>query len=298
MTVSAGEAAVSPSRERFDPTTLPALIRLPMSAMMALSALAGYLLSPTAPGGSEPLQLTVGIFLLAAGCSALNQVQERAADALMERTRHRPIPAGKLAPKAALCISAALLAAALLFLAAMGMGSLCWGIFALLWYNGVYTLLKRYTLFALLAGSLCGAIPPLTGWGAAGGAPTDFRIVGFAAVFLLWQIPHYWMLCARYPGDCTDGILPSIFQRLDGQQLRRVNAAWLLCLAAATLHLAAFDILQAQASQILCLILAGWLVAAAASSRYSAARLNRHLSLYMSAIIGLFISDFYLFSNF
>lgn len=277
-----------------DWSIFPALIRLPMSAMMALSALAGYLLYPEAPGGTAPFLLTTGIFLLASGCSALNQVQDRSEDALMERTRHRPIPAGKLSPKGVLGLSASLMAASLLLLAFTGIAPFCWGCFALLWYNGVYTLLKRHTLFALLAGSLCGAIPPLTGWCSAGGEPGDFRIVGFAAVFLLWQIPHYWMLCARSPEDCTASPFPSLFRCLDARQIRRVNASWLLALAAATLQLAAFDILQARTSQILCLVLAGWLMTAAASSRYSASRLNRQLSLYMFTLICLSISDVHL----
>ncbi|WP_432822592.1 UbiA family prenyltransferase [Trichloromonas sp.] len=278
---------------RPEPTILTALLRLPMSAMVAVSALAGYLAFPGHPVSLQAALLTTAILLLAAGCSALNQVQERAEDALMERTRRRPLPAGRLEPGSALAIAGALIAAALLLLGRLEHPIAGWGVGALLLYNGLYTGLKKRTPFALLFGALCGALPPLMGWCAAGGDPTDHRIIGLAALFLLWQVPHTWALSARHPGDSAGGPFASLFKSLSAARLNRLNQAWLLGLAIATLQLPAFGTLRAPAAQILCLGLSfGLLLCAARSTgKHSAQQRSKGLILYMTTLVCLVIFD-------
>ncbi len=270
-----------------------ALLRLPMSAMVAVSALAGYLAFPGPSDALQAILVTTAIFLLTAGCSALNQVQERAEDAQMERTCRRPLPSGQLSPGCALAIATALIGIAQLLLSQLEHPVAGWGLVALLLYNGVYTGLKKRTSFALLAGALCGALPPLIGWCAAGGQPTDHRIIGLTTLFLLWQVPHTWTLSARHPGDSTGGPFASLFKQLDTVRLRRLNRIWLLALAIATLQLPTFGTVRAPAAQILCLGLCGGLLfyAARTTQDSSPEQQSRGLTLYMATLICLVILD-------
>lgn len=149
-------------------------------------------------GGGAPLHVGAaasGAALLCAGCSALNQVQEKEQDAFMERTADRPLPAGRMTSGAALTWAAALGGAGLwLFALAGGAVLLLLGLAVVVAYNGLYTPLKRLTPAGLLVGGLAGALPPLTGWIAAGGDPGAPLIVAVTGVVYLWQVPHFWLL--------------------------------------------------------------------------------------------------------
>jgi heme o synthase len=233
------------------------LFRPPIALMTAISALAGYALHPSPPAPVVVALLLAGVGLLAAGCSALNQVQERDVDARMERTRRRPVANGRLSARAGLSLALLLAASGLGFLAAVGGTAAALGAFALLWYNGVYTPLKRLTAFAVLPGALCGALPPLIGWAAAGGHPGDYRIVLLAGLLCLWQIPHFWFFALKHRQDFLQAGLPTLFTRFTPAQVHRLALAWVFSLACATLLLPAFDLLQHPAARLLC-----WLVAA------------------------------------
>ena len=233
------------------------LFRPPIALMTAASALAGYALYPSPHEPATATLLLAGVGLLAAGCSALNQVQERDVDARMERTRHRPVACGRLSVRAGLTLALTLTAGGLLLLAATGETVLALGAFALIWYNGVYTPLKRRTTFAVLPGALCGALPPLIGWAAAGGDPADFRIVLFAGLIFLWQIPHFWFFALKHRKDFQRSGLPTVFTRVTPAQLNRLALAWVFSLACATLLLPAFGLLQHPAARLL-----GWAAAA------------------------------------
>jgi protoheme IX farnesyltransferase len=231
-------------------------IRFRLTAMVAASALAGYLLHPWNPGASGAVVLTSGVFLLAAGGSALNQVQERTTDALMARTRHRPLPAGQLSPRAGLAVSLALFASALALLLTTGPVPTGLGVFAIVWYNGVYTPLKKITPWALLPGALCGALPPMLGWTAAGGALFDYRIVLPAGIFFLWQVPHFWFLALKHRSDLQRAGLPTLFFRFTPAQVERLALLWVLSLASATLLLLGFELLRHPATRLLALVVA------------------------------------------
>ena len=156
------------------------LIRPGVSLAVGLSALSGWLLATAgAPSvAAEGAAVMAGTFALSAAVSVLNQIQERHLDALMERTRHRPIPRGAVSPSAATFFAVLLaLAGFSLLLWLHGWTSALLGLLALVWYNGFYTPLKRVSAFAVVPGSLIGAMPPAIGWTAAGGLLSDPAIL-------------------------------------------------------------------------------------------------------------------------
>ena len=144
----------------------------------------------------------LGTGMATAGALALNQWVERDYDALMVRTRNRPIPSGRLSATAAWIFGTTLMMAGIMYLAFM-VGALPAGLAALsaAAYHGVYTPLKTRSSLATLAGGIPGAMPTLIGWSAA----TGRLDVGGLALFVLayaWQLPHVlglaWMLRGDY----------------------------------------------------------------------------------------------------
>lgn len=156
-------------------------------------------------GAAEPWRVAVaamGAFVLCAACSALNQIQERSFDERMERTRSRPLPAGRIPVRTALFLGLAWLLLGLTFFSFAGEWRLlAVGVGIVAVYNGVYTPLKRVTPAALLVGGLAGAVPPLTGWIAAGGGITEPQILAVTGIFYLWQVPHFWLLAEKHRRD-------------------------------------------------------------------------------------------------
>ncbi|MBU1248009.1 MAG: UbiA family prenyltransferase [Proteobacteria bacterium] len=143
-----------------------------------------------------------GSFFLCAGCSALNQVQERWRDGLMERTCNRPLPTKQITARCALAWGGLWAGLGLAFYYVSGGWPLLRvGMAVLFAYNGLYTPLKPATPLALLAGGVAGALPPLTGWLAAGGSALDPPILTLTAIFYLWQVPHFWLLAEKRRDD-------------------------------------------------------------------------------------------------
>jgi protoheme IX farnesyltransferase len=239
------------------------LFRPPIALMTAVSALAGYALYPAPTDAAVAGYLLAGVGLLAAGGSALNQVQERDVDARMRRTCRRPVASGRLSACSGLLLALLLVASGLLLLASVDGSTAGLGAFALLWYNGVYTPLKRITAFAALPGTLCGALPPLIGWAAAGGTPGDYRIVLLAGLLCLWQIPHFWFFALKHRQDFLQAGLPTIFDRFTADQVQRLALVWVCSLAGATLLLPAFGLVQSPVARFLCGLVAAGLAAPA-----------------------------------
>ncbi|MEZ5070575.1 MAG: protoheme IX farnesyltransferase [Bacteroidales bacterium] len=197
-----------------------------ISAPVALTGLLGYVLYR--PAMDPDLALTVaGVFLLAMGSGAINQIQERTTDARMPRTASRPLPSGRMslsqARILALCFS---LSGSALLAFTSSLVPVLIGIFTLVWYNLVYTPLKRVTAFAVLPGAFIGALPPLIGWTAAGGAPFDLGILPVAFLLFVGQMPHYWLLLVRYGQEFHEAGLPVITSLLDPQQIRNLSVTW------------------------------------------------------------------------
>jgi protoheme IX farnesyltransferase len=143
----------------------------------------------------------LGTALIAGGTNALNQIAERDVDALMHRTRNRPLPAGRLGvgPATAFAWTIAGLGFAEL---AVFVNVVAAGLAAatLVSYVFLYTPLKRRTTLATLVGAVPGALPIVGGWAAAG-APLDVRAGALFGLMFLWQIPHFLALAWMYRED-------------------------------------------------------------------------------------------------
>ncbi len=159
-----------------------------------------------ASGGQVGLALALHVMaatgLATAGALSLNQWVERDIDAIMVRTRGRPLPTGRVTPMAALAFGTALLMSGLVWLG-VAVGALPALLTAAsgLMYHGVYTPLKRHSFVATLAGAVPGALPMLIGWTAVTGA-IDAGGLAMFAIGYLWQLPHVlglaWMLRDDY----------------------------------------------------------------------------------------------------
>ena len=210
--------------------SLRALFRLELSMLVALSTLAGYLFAD-GHWDRQMLFVTLGVGLLSAGCSALNQWQEQDLDRTMLRTQNRPLPAGLLAPESVLILSACALSAGTLLLNTLpDKLPLLLGMLAIIWYNAIYTPLKKRTPFAAIPGAICGALPPLIGWTAAGGILLTQQSLTLAGTLFVWQIPHTWLLLCRYRDDLHRSGLPNLFQSIPTHRLLQINSCWLLAL--------------------------------------------------------------------
>lgn len=206
------------------------LSRAELSAMVACSALTGQLFA-TGRWSSLALLPFFAVALLAAGCSALNQWQEQDLDARMQRTRLRPLPSGRMTAKAALNVAIFELACGLLLLSLLpGKLPLLLGLLAIIWYNGVYTPLKRHTPFAALPGAICGVLPPMIGWSATGAPLLAAEILILAGTLFIWQIPHSWLLLCHYRQDLQRSGLPDLFQTIPTARLLKINNFWLAAL--------------------------------------------------------------------
>ena len=204
------------------------LTKFRITALVSFTTGLGYILS------ADTLSFTMfyaiaGIFLLAAASSSLNHWQEKDTDALMDRTKFRPIPSGRIQPAMALYVSLGLMiSGSVLLLYTTNFTTFLVGIFTFFWYNGVYTPLKRKTAFAIIPGALVGALPPVAGWTAAGGSLLDGRIIMIAAYFFIWQIPHFWLLLMLYGNDYEKGGFPTLNRIFSPEQLKRITFIWLV----------------------------------------------------------------------
>jgi protoheme IX farnesyltransferase len=191
-----------------------------VAALCTLSAAAGFSLAARQPT-VRILPSLAGLFLLACGSAALNQCQERELDARMSRTRRRPLPAGEVRPRGALLFSICLMLPGLVLLQRGG-GAVAalLGLAAALWYNGVYTLLKKKSAFAFIPGALVGAVPPAIGWVSAGGGLGDPRCAALCGFLFLWQVPHFGLLVLSHGAEYAGAGLPVLTDVIPGRRLR------------------------------------------------------------------------------
>jgi len=224
------------------------LIKIRISLFATLSTSAGFVLAHR--GLSREMILPIlGVFFLASGSCALNQYQEKQNDQLMERTQGRPIPSKKLSPSTALKISIGLLflGSILLYFGAHWSALGC-GLLAVIWYNGVYTFLKKRSAFAAIPGALVGAIPPVIGWiSEKGFFSLDPQILAISFFFFIWQVPHFWLLLLMFGKDYEKAGLPSLTRIFTSLQLSRITFIWIFSTAAACMMIPLFGMVESHA---------------------------------------------------
>jgi len=182
-----------------------------ITAMVVFTALVGFV---TASPGPVPLLALAaalgGTGLVAAGAAVLNQVLERDTDALMARTRMRPLAAGRVGPAEACAFGGAQTAIGLALLLRLS-GPLAAAVAFTTWasYLFLYTPLKRRTPLATLVGAVPGALPPVIGWAAARHSLDGGAFVLFAILFL-WQVPHFLAIAWLYRDDYARAGFPML----------------------------------------------------------------------------------------
>jgi len=197
-----------------------------------ITAAAGFYLGSS--GGVDVRLLVhtlIGVALVAAGTNAFNQVRERDVDARMHRTARRPLPSGRLSPRAAALFAACISVAGVWYLAA-AVNLLTAGLAALTLasYVLLYTPLKRKTTLNTLIGAVPGALPIVGGWTAAGGALGP-AVAALFWILFLWQLPHFLALAWIYREDYARGGLAMLSVRdPDGRHTGRMVMLYAMAL--------------------------------------------------------------------
>ncbi|MDX1438777.1 MAG: heme o synthase [Rubricoccaceae bacterium] len=205
LTVASSRSRVSDFKE---------LLKPGISAFVVVTSITGYLLGIS--GGIDwgvLVGLMVGTGLTAGGAGTLNHLAERKHDALMERTKDRPLPSGRMSPGLAFAYGTLLLVVGTIVLfVATNLLTAGLAVVTALLYVLLYTPLKRVTAFNTLVGAIPGALPILGGYTAATGT---FGAIGWAvfAILFLWQLPHFYSLAWMLRDDYEKGgfvMLPSL----------------------------------------------------------------------------------------
>ena len=238
----------------------------------------------------------VGTALVVGGANALNQWSEREEDARMHRTRHRPLPAGRLRPDAAFRFGLGISVAGILVLAA-AVNMLTAILAAVSWasYVLVYTPLKRRTPLCTLVGAVPGALPTLIGWAAARNT-VDLEGLALFLVLFVWQLPHFLALALLYRDDYARAGFPMLPLMESGG---RITAGQIALYGLVLVPVSLFPAFVGVAGRwygygALCLSLAFLAVAARAAWQRStqAARQLFHASLlYLPILFGLLALD-------
>ncbi len=209
-----------------------------LTGMVACSAVVSYLVAAGVREWPVALALWLGIFMLSAAASILNQLQEREIDARMTRTRLRPLAAGIMTSGEALLFAAGCAAIGLALLFAINGPTALASLLALLIYNGLYTPVKQYSSLALFPGAISGALPVAAGWLAASGSLLDPRLCSLLIFMVLWQVPHFICLAIPERDDYKYAGLALIPDSVSALQLVYLTRLWTAALAVASLQLA------------------------------------------------------------
>ena len=224
-----------------------------ISLPIALSALVGYTLK-TGMFGDEVWSLLFGVFLMSSSSGAINHVQEYKTDALMPRTKNRPIPSGKISLKGAKWVAFSYFAyGAFILLVSFPPIVFLTSFLTLLSYNLIYTPLKKVTAFAVVPGSLVGALPPFIGWFAGGGQLFDEHILWVSFFFFIGQIPHFWLLLLMFGKEYSLAGFPSLNSVFTDNQIKRLSYTWILA-TIATSFIVALTVLQGSVTMFFLLI--------------------------------------------
>lgn len=235
--------------------TKPRVSLLVVATTLGGMGLAGW------PQSQTVLLALLGTALAVGGANALNMYLEREIDGRMARTRNRPLPAGRMRPRAAL-VAGLLLGLAAIPVLALGVNGLTAGLAALSLASYVlaYTPMKQRSPAAILIGAVPGAIPPLMGWTAARGAIEIPGLILFAILFI-WQVPHFLAITLYRREEYARAGFRTLVQEQGEAMARRQIVIYLACLLPVSLLLVpagVASVLYAAVALLLGLGLLGW----------------------------------------
>lgn len=178
------------------------LVKARLTLLVLLTTAVGFYLGADDPiNYAALLHAVLGTAAAAAGAAALNQWWEYNLDAMMQRTRSRPVPAGRMRPRGALVLGAALSIFGVAYLAFVCNAlSAALAAITIIIYIFAYTPLKRVSTFNTALGAVPGALPPMIGWAAARGTLNAGAWMLFAILFF-WQLPHFFAIAWMYRDD-------------------------------------------------------------------------------------------------
>lgn len=188
-----------------------ALLKPRVMTLVVFTAFVGLL---AAPGSVHPMVAFAAILFIAVGggaSGALNMWWEADIDAIMKRTRKRPIPSGKVTQDEAFGFGMALagISVIMLWLATNWVAAALLA-FTIFFYVVIYTMwLKRWTPQNIVIGGAAGAFPPMIGWAAATGTVSVESVLMFALIFM-WTPPHFWALALFMKGDYHEAGVPML----------------------------------------------------------------------------------------
>lgn len=205
--------------------------------------------------------ILLGVLLLSSGSAIFNHLQERNYDKLMERTKNRPLPSGIIKPETVLILGLLFsLGGLIILLFGYNLNSALLGSLALVWYNLIYTPLKRKFALAVVPGSLIGSIPPVIGWVAAGGNPFDSSILMIAFFLFIWQIPHFWLLMLFFDDDYKAAGFPTLTNYFSREQIYRLTFIWMISLSVASIAMPLFNLIDNSIFNYGLLLTSIWLI--------------------------------------
>lgn len=175
-----------------------------LAISVVFSSIAGYFLGAYEIQWFQVFLLAFGGYCMVGASNAYNQVIEKDLDALMKRTKNRPIPAGRMTVNFAMTIAVVLTLLGILSLYLLNPKTAMFGAISIFLYTSVYTPLKTITPLAVFVGAIPGAIPFMLGWVA---ATDDFGIEP-GTLFMIqffWQFPHFWALGWMLDDDYRSG---------------------------------------------------------------------------------------------
>lgn len=220
------------------------LVRCNVSLMVSVATAFGYLMVYPVIDDNF-LWVCLGTFCLSCACTIWNQIQEREIDVHFSRTRERALASGRMPLWLAWYLSFLLVLVAAVSLFNAGGGLLvCLGGGVIFLYNGLYTPLKQKTAFALLVGSIAGALPPVLGWKAAGGVLDDPVIGLIFILYYVWQIPHFWLRIEQDREEYLRYGTPVLPSLLEKQRYARLLRVWFYAYAVGVVMLPVFPFLH------------------------------------------------------
>jgi protoheme IX farnesyltransferase len=283
---------------------LAALTKPRITFVVLATCATGMAISPVRIGLSVAILALLGTALIVASANVFNMWWERDTDALMFRTRQRPLPAGRMAPHVALIFGLALGALSIPMLLAVNALTAVLGVLALVTYVLLYTPLKRHTWLALWVGAVPGATPPLMGWTAATGSLFAARGLAMAEtsgillslLVFAWQLPHFEAIAIFRAEDYARADLKVVAVEQGERAAKRHIAGYTALLVSvsfglARAHVAGFAFaISALTLGALFLVLAGWGLGARAGPRW-AKGVFAYSIVYLSLLLAILAVD-------